>query len=74
MIYETAKSNRACQVESRYCMTEEEVKQNLIDRYSDLLRIKHSPHELDVQLAIIRTKLSSYDIDLKSIEDSINQN
>ncbi len=55
-------------------MTEEEVKQNLIDRYRDLLRIKHSPHELDVQLAIIRTKLSSYDIDLKSIEDSINQN
>lgn len=48
-------------------MSEEEMEQNLIDKYSDLLRIKINQNELDVQLAIIKTKLSPYNIDIKPI-------
>lgn len=54
-------------------MTEEEVRQNLIDKYTDLLRIKASEKELDVQLAVTKAKLSSYNIDLESIEKAILQ-
>lgn len=52
-------------------MHEEELKQNLIDKYADLLRIKINQNELDVQLAVIKAKLSSYNIDIKSIEETI---
>lgn len=51
-------------------MSEEEMKQNLIDKYTDLLRIKINQNELDVQLAVIKAKLSSYNIDIKSIEEA----
>lgn len=53
-------------------MTEEEVKQNLIDKYTDLLRIKAAEtgtnKELDFQLAVVKVKLSSYNIDTESLE------
>jgi len=52
-------------------MSEEEMKQNLIDKYTDLLRIKINQNELDVQLAVIKAKLSSYNIDIKSIEEAV---
>lgn len=52
-------------------MHEEALKQNLIDKYADLLRIKINQNELDVQLAVIKAKLSSYNIDIKSIEEAI---
>ncbi len=56
-------------------MTEEEVKQNLIDRYSDLLRIKAAEtginKELDYQIALTKIKLSSYNIDIETIEKLI---
>lgn len=57
-------------------MTEEEVKQNLIDKYTDLLRIKAAEagtnKELDFQLAVTKVKLSSYDIDLELLEKMIS--
>ena len=52
-------------------MAEEEVKQNLIDKYTDLLRIKASENELEVQLAVTKAKLSSYNIDIASIEKAV---
>lgn len=56
-------------------MTEEEVKQNLIDKYTDLLRIKAAEtginKELEFQLAITKVKLSSYNIDIESLEKMI---
>lgn len=56
-------------------MTEEEVKQNLIDRYVMLLQIKAAEtgtnKVLDVQLAVAKVKLSSYNIDIESIEKLI---
>lgn len=59
-------------------MTEEEVKQNLIDRYVMLLQIKAAEtavnKQLDIQLAIAKVKLSSYNIDIESIEKMILEN
>lgn len=56
-------------------MTEQEVKQNLIDRYIDLLRIKavqkEVNEELEFQLAVAKVKLSSYNIDIESLEKMI---
>ena len=56
-------------------MTEEEVKQNLIDRYVMLLQIKASEtgvnKALDIQLAVTKVKLSSYNIDMESLEKMI---
>ena len=52
-------------------MSEEEMKQKLIEKYTDLLRIKINQNELDVQLAVIKAKLSSYNIDIKSIEEAV---
>lgn len=56
-------------------MTEEEVKQNLIDRYVMLLQIKAAEtginKVLDIQLAVTKVKLSSYNIDIESIEKLI---
>lgn len=56
-------------------MTEEEVKQNLIDTYVMLLQIKAAEtginKQLDVQLAVAKVKLSSYNIDIESIEKMI---
>ncbi|MBR6223864.1 MAG: hypothetical protein IKQ71_10565 [Lachnospiraceae bacterium] len=53
-------------------MTEQEVKQNLIDYYINLLRIKASEtgtnKELDIQLNVAKIKLSSYSIDTAEIE------
>lgn len=53
-------------------MTEEEVKQNLIDKYIDLLRIKAAEtavnKELDFQIAATKLKLSSYDLNLEELE------
>lgn len=59
-------------------MTEEEVKQNLIDKYVMLLQIKAAEtatnKQLDIQLAITKVKLSSYNIDIESIEKMILEN
>lgn len=56
-------------------MSEEEVKQQLIDRYVMLLQIKAAEtgtnKELEIQLAIAKTKLSSYSIDLSEVEKMI---
>lgn len=56
-------------------MAEEEAKQNLIDRYTELLEIKAAGTEankvLEIKLAILKVKLSSYNIDLGSIEEMI---
>lgn len=56
-------------------MTEEEVKQNLIDRYVMLLQIKAAEtgtnKALEIQLAVTKVKLSSYNIDIESIEKMI---
>ena len=52
-------------------MSEEEMEQILIDKYTDLLRIKINQNELDVQLTVIKAKLSSYNIDIKSIEEAV---
>ena len=56
-------------------MTEEEVKQNLIDIYVMLLRIKadetSTNNALEAQLIITKIKLSSYNIDIESIENAI---
>lgn len=53
-------------------MTEEEVKQNLIDKYVMLLQIKAAEtgtnKQLDIQLAVTKLKLSLYNIDIESIE------
>ncbi len=56
-------------------MTEQEVKQSLIDNYINLLRIKAAEtatnKELDIQLEIAKIKLSSYSIDTAGIEKMI---
>ena len=56
-------------------MTEEEVKQNLIDRYVDLLQIKAEESgtnkALEIKLAVCKVKLSSYNIDIESLEKLI---
>ena len=56
-------------------MSEEEVKQTLIDRYVDLLEIKAANKEknivLERKIAVIKVKLSSYNVDLESIEKLI---
>jgi len=61
--------------EKEITMNEEEVKQNLIDRYVMLLQIKAAEtgtnKVLDIQLAVTKVKLSSYNIDIESIEKLI---
>lgn len=56
-------------------MTEQEVKQNLIDIYINLLRIKAAEQgvnkELDIQLEVAKIKLTSYSIDTAAIESMI---
>ena len=56
-------------------MTEEEAKQNLIDRYVMLLQIKAAEtgtnKVLDIQLAVTKVKLSSYNIDIEPLEKMI---
>ena len=56
-------------------MTEEEVKQNLIDRYVMLLQIKADEtgvnNALETQLIITKVKLSSYNIDIELLERAI---
>ncbi|MBQ3665959.1 MAG: hypothetical protein II919_07615 [Lachnospiraceae bacterium] len=56
-------------------MTEQEVKQNLIDNYINLLRIKAAEtgtnKELDIQLEVAKIKLTSYSIDTAGIEKMI---
>ncbi len=56
-------------------MTEQEVKQSLIDNYINLLRIKAAEKaenkELDIQLEVAKIKLTSYSIDTAGIEKMI---
>lgn len=56
-------------------MSEEEVKQNLIDRYVMLLKIKAAEKdinsELEEQLIITKIKLSSYNLDIETLEKAI---
>ncbi len=56
-------------------MAEQEVKQNLIDNYINLLRIKAAEtatnKELDIQLKVAKIKLTSYNIDTAGIEQMI---
>ncbi len=58
-------------------MTEQEVKQMLIDNYINLLRIKAAEtagnRELDIQLEVMKIKLTSYSIDTADIEKMILQ-
>ena len=65
-------------MESETNMSEEEVKLTLIDRYVDLLEIKAANKEknivLERKIAIIKVKLSSYNVDLESIEKLIFTN
>ena len=56
-------------------MIEQEIKQTLIDNYINLLRIKAAEtgqnKELDVQLEVVKIKLSSYNIDTSKLEEDI---
>lgn len=56
-------------------MSEEEMKQTLIDRYVDLLEIKatltETNQKLETKLMILKIKLSSYNIDIESLEKMI---
>jgi hypothetical protein len=56
-------------------MTEQEMKQVLIDNYTNLLKIKAEESgknkELEIQLEIVKMKLSSYSIDTAGIEKLI---
>ncbi|MCI9542296.1 MAG: hypothetical protein HFG39_14905 [Lachnospiraceae bacterium] len=56
-------------------MTEQEVKQSLIDNYINLLRIKAAEtatnKELEIQLKVAKIKLASYSIDTAGIEKMI---
>jgi hypothetical protein len=56
-------------------MTEQEMKQVLIDNYTNLLKIKAvesgENKELNIQLEIAKMKLSSYSIDTAGIEKLI---
>ena len=53
-------------------MTEQEVKQILVDTYINLLRIKAAEKaensELDIQLEAAKLKLSSYNMDTSKLE------
>lgn len=59
-------------------MSEEDVKQNLIDRYVMLLQIKAAEKGtndvLEAQLIITKIKLSSYNLDIEAIEKAILKN
>ncbi len=61
--------------ETMETMTEQEVKQNLIDNYINLLRIKAAEtavnKELDIQLEVVKIKLTSYSVDTAGIEKMI---
>jgi methionine synthase I (cobalamin-dependent) len=56
-------------------MTEQEVKQMLIDNYANLLRIKAAEtavnKELEIQIQIAKIKLASYSISTSEIEQMI---
>jgi hypothetical protein len=56
-------------------MSEQEMKQILIDNYTNLLRIKAAEtaenRELDIQLEVVKIKLTSYSIDTAGIERMI---
>lgn len=56
-------------------MTEEEVMQNLIDKFVMLLRIKADEqgknNALEIEIAVTKVKLSSYNIDIESLENMI---
>ncbi len=56
-------------------MTDQEVRQNLIDNYTNLLRIKAAEkaenEELDIQIEVIKMKLASYSIDTAALEKRI---
>jgi hypothetical protein len=56
-------------------MSELETKQILIDNYTNLLRIKAAEtaenRELDIQLEVVKIKLTSYSIDTAGIERMI---
>ena len=56
-------------------MSEQEMKQNLIEIYSNLLRIKAAEQginkELEIQLKIVKMKLSSFSIDTAELEKEI---
>jgi hypothetical protein len=58
-----------------YDMTEEEIKQVLIDNYTNLLKIKAAEKgenkELEIQLETTKMKLSSYSIDTARLEKII---
>jgi len=53
-------------------MTLEEMKQTLIDKYTDLLRIKAAENgenkELNLQLKVTKTKMATFSIDTSEIE------
>lgn len=53
-------------------MTLEEMKQSLIDTYTNLLRIKAAEtginKELDLQLEVTRAKMTTFSIDTAAIE------
>lgn len=53
-------------------MTLEEMKQALIDKYTDLLRIKAAEKavnkELDLQLEVTKAKMTTFSIDTAAIE------
>jgi hypothetical protein len=56
-------------------MSEQEMKQILIDNYTNLLRIKAAEKaenkELEIQLEVAKIKLTSYSIDTAGIERMI---
>ena len=56
-------------------MTDQETRQQLIDTYTNLLRIKAAEEgtnkELEIQLQIVKMKLASYSIDTVQIEKMI---
>ena len=56
-------------------MTEEELKQVLIDHYVDLLRIKAAEEgtnkELEIQIKKLKIKLSSFHVDMEEIEQAL---
>jgi len=64
------KENKAMEVMQD--MTLEEMKQALIDKYMDLLRIKAAESgenkELNLQLKVTKTKMTTFSIDTSEIE------
>lgn len=54
-------------------MSLEEMKQSLIDAYTNLLRIKAAEtavnKELDLQLQVVKAKMTTFSIDTSAIEE-----